>query len=480
MAHQEARLVGIARATIQQQALLAEGDRVVVAVSGGPDSMALLDVLVLLRAELGLWLCVAHLNHGLREAAAADAECVAARAAELGVAFHGGACEVLAEQDAHGGSIEMAARRARYAFLGEVAAEAAANRIATGHTADDQVETVVLGLLRSGSPECIAGMPAARPLEPGSEVTVVRPLLDATRDDVLHHMGRRGLAYCEDETNADASFARNAVRHHVLPLLSASDGEFRQTVLRATRKMRQLLDVMDATADLVVRGRDGRARVAVASVQVLHGLGLGRVMRKAFAIVGGRGEVALAAMHGVAALCEGGSGREAHLPDGVVVRREYEDIVFLKPGPRRVAAVQGRGRALRHRLPVPGRVPVPEGSVRLYAQTFVRRPRRWPEDDPWEEIVDLDRISGPLVVRRREAGDRFVPLGMTGTKKVKDFLIDERVPREERERVLVVEGPHGIAWVVGLRLDDRVKVTPQTRRYARLRAAELHPHYRRR
>ncbi|NQT50603.1 tRNA lysidine(34) synthetase TilS, partial [bacterium] len=448
-------------------------DRVVVAVSGGPDSMALLDVLVSLRAELGLWLCVAHLNHGLREAAAADAECVAARAAELGVPFHGGACDVLAEQDAHGGSIEMAARRVRYAFLGQVAAETRANRIATGHTADDQVETVVLGLLRSGSPECIAGMPAARPLEPGSEVTVVRPLLDATRDDVLHHMARRGLAYCEDETNADTTFARNAVRHHLLPLLSGPDGKFRQDVLRAAKRMRQLLDVMDATADSVVRGRDGRARVAVASVHALHGLGLGRVVRKAFAIVGGRGEVVLAAMHGVAALCEGGSGREAHLPDGVVVRREYGDLVFLKQQPTAGAPLPHRGEALRRPLPVPGQVAAPEGGLRLSAEAVERGPSRPVADDPWEEVVDLDKVGGPLVVRRREAGDRFQPLGLGGTKKLKDYFIDQHVPRDTRDEALVVEGPHGIVWVVGHRLDDRAKVTPATRHFARLSAAPL-------
>jgi tRNA(Ile)-lysidine synthase len=182
----------------------------------------------------------------------------------------------------------------------------------------------------------------------------------------------------------------------------------------------------------------------------------------------------MAASLGVAVLLRDGSGRQVDLPGGVVARREYDDLVVVKYRRHDGERLPGKGDAPRYPLPMPGRVAVEDADLRLYAETFLRGPQRWGEDNPWEEIVDRDRAGEPLIVRPREAGDRFRPLGLGGTKKLKDFLIDERVPRDERRRVLVVEGPNGIVWVVGHRLDDRAKATAQTRRFARLRAAPIH------
>jgi tRNA(Ile)-lysidine synthase len=461
-------------ATIQARQLLSSGDRVAVAVSGGPDSMALLEALAELRERLGLWLCVAHLNHGLRgRLAEEDAEFVAARARALGLPFRLGSADVAALRRRRGGSVEMAARDARYAFLEEVAAEVGATRVALGHTADDQVETVLQRLLRGGELGALRGMPVARPLSPRSSAWVVRPLLWATRAEVLEYLAQRGVGWRYDASNADLSFQRNWVRHELLPLLEARcGGELRAWVLGLTERAAELARAVEREATGLVAERGNEATVDVARAAGLPRLVRRAAARRAYGLAGGRGELAWRTLDAVEGLLEGDSGREVALAGGMVVERSYGELRFRRP--------RGRRPRVRVALDVPGRVEAPEVGLWVEAEEFPISDFRFPIADSalrgcgrLEELVDLEAVGERLVVRTREAGDRFTPLGLGAGKKLKDFLMDERVPREERERTLLVAGRCGIVWVVGLRLDERAKVTPATRRLARLRAGRL-------
>ena len=195
------------------------------AVSGGPDSMALLHALYALRDELGLHLAVAHLDHCLRgESSRRDAEFVTAQARRLGLALRLGRTDVRALRREVGGSIEMAARRARYDFLARVAAELEADAVAVGHTADDQVETIIIGLLRGGGLRALRGIPPERPIARGSGTRVIRPLLRVWRAELMDFLAEHGIGYRTDESNADTTFLRNWVRHELLPLLEARWG----------------------------------------------------------------------------------------------------------------------------------------------------------------------------------------------------------------------------------------------------------------
>jgi tRNA(Ile)-lysidine synthase len=234
-----------------------------------------------------------------------------------------------------------------------------------------------------------------------------------------------------------------------------------------------------AAATLINHVGSGRVRVELAPLRKLSRLHLARVVRQGFAAAGGEGPVSNEAVLGVAALLGGGSGRRVMLPGGVIARREYDALLFHRGGREEAEPVPRPGTAVRHPLSVPGAVDLPEAKLRVEAHRVAERPEQLPRGDPWDEVIDLDRAGEPLVVRRREAGDRFAPLGLEGTKKLKDFFTDEHVPRAERHRALVVEGPHGIVWVIGHRLDDRAKVTPRTRQFARLTARPLDPHDRR-
>jgi len=440
--------------TIRQHDLLHPCERVVVAVSGGPDSMALLGVLIELRQSLALSLHVAHLNHGLRGAAAdADAAFVADQARSLGL-------RVTVERAELGrGSVEHAARSARYAFLERVAAAEGAVAVAVGHTADDQVETVLEGLLRGGGLSALRGMPVCRPLGPAARV--VRPLLDAVRVEVMGYLTGSGMPWREDASNAELVFERNFVRHVLLPRL-----EERMPALRG-----QLLGMVPLADELsTVVERLGRARLHCADAEArLDADGLaasprlvGRAaVHAAYEAAGGAGDLRRRAVDAVETLSRAASGRQVALADGIVASREYESIVLAR-------RKQEPGR-VNLPLPIPGRAEAPEAGLWVEAAP-VDGPA---ESSPWTETVDRECVGESLTVRTRRDGDRFEPLGLGGRKKLKDFLIDERAPRPERTRQLVVTGDRGIVWVVGRRLDDRARITSATRRFVRLRAGRL-------
>jgi len=456
-------------AAIRSDDLLRAGDEVVVATSGGPDSMALLEALVELRQRLGLSLCVAHLNHGLRgPEAEADAEFVAARAAGLGLPARLGQADVAGERRRGGGSLEAVARRLRYRFLARVAQEMGAAKVATGHTADDQVETIVEGLLRGGGLGALCGMPVRRPLAGAPGASLVRPLLAVGRAQVLAYLAERGVGYRVDASNADVAFERNAVRHELLPALEGRlGGGLRGDLLGLARRARALAAVVDRQARRLVDGSSGEARLRVESVAAAPRLVRRAAVRLAYLRAGGRGELRRRAIDAVEALLEGGSGRQVDLAGGIVARRQYGQLCVARPG--------DADPVVDATLTVPGRVEVAEVGLWLEAEEMARQPGPLPcpAADPWQEVVDLDRVGPRLAVRTRRAGDRFEPLGLGGSKKLKDFLIDQRVPRDERGRTLVVEGREGIAWVVGLRVDERAKVGVGTRRLVRLRAGRL-------
>jgi tRNA(Ile)-lysidine synthase len=225
--------------------------------------------------------------------------------------------------------------------------------------------------------------------------------------------------------------------------------------------------MVEGEAGRLVAAAEGGAEVGVEALASRPRLVRRLAARRAYELAGGRGELTRRAIDAVEGLLGGGSGREVALAGGVVARRRYDELRFEKR--------DGAAPRVRVVLDVPGRVEVPEVGLWIEAEvvdTGQRRPA-YNADRLWEEVVDLERVGERLVVRTREPGDRFMPFGLGGSKKLKDFLIDERVPRDERERTLVVVGRSGIAWVVGRRLDERAKVRAGTRRYLCLRAGKL-------
>jgi tRNA(Ile)-lysidine synthase len=396
-------------ATARRRALFARSDRVLVALSAGPDSTALLAALAALRdaGELA-GLTALHVDHGLRPGEA-DAACAAAACARVGVPLRRVAVEVAA------GNVQAQARRARYAALRAEAARAGATRIATGHTRTDQAETLLLRLLRGAGARGLAGIPPRRG-------AVIRPLIDRGRDEGLAYLAELGLAWREDPTNATPRFARNRVRNEAWPALRALAPAAERALARAADLLRDDDRALDGRARRRVHEGTG---IEVAALRREPLAVRRRMVRRLWRNATGSGR-ALEAGHVEAALAllERARPGAAALPGGMVARCRYGRLEVLRP-----PAPSPEVRA----VPVggPGRYAVPE--LELLAEVRAGRP----EDVPW-----------PLELRTRRPGDRLRPEGSTGTTPLKEWLIDRKVGREERGGLLLLATPEGTVLAI--------------------------------
>ena len=457
-------LLSLVRATVARHRLLAHGDRVLVAVSGGADSVALLHALGCLRPEHGLTLAVCHVHHGLRPDADRDAGFVETLAARLG-------CPVVVERvvvpHRPDRSFEAAARTVRYAALERVARRMGASRIALGHTADDQAETVLMRLLQGAGPRGLAGIPIRRG-------RVIRPLLAADRPAVLAHLALHDLPHVEDATNRDPKPLRNRIRHELLPLLAAHGWPRIGAALRRTAAAsRELTDALDALlaprVGALVRPEPGGVSLALAPLSELPPGALKAALRLALVEVARRPEVrgGLRAPHleQLAALLDAPAGARVRLPGGLVVERAREALW--------VAAVGAPGR--RVALGIPGETPLPDIGGRAVVEAGGSGTGT---PSAWEAWFDADAVPGPLAVRPRRPGERVVPFGGDRPVRVTGLLAAAGTARVARTGwpVLVAGEPANetVLWVIGVRRAAAAPVTPETRNLLRVRI-ELDP-----
>jgi tRNA(Ile)-lysidine synthase len=443
-------------------ALIEPGQRVVVGVSGGSDSVALLAALSACALGLEAKLCAAHLDHGWRSPAEGEAEraAVAELCEGLGVELVSERVEAMSLH----GSREAGARQARYAFFGRVAAQLGASAIAVGHTQDDQVETVMQRILRGTGLRGLGGIPARRRLgrEQGG-VWIVRPLLELTREEGQDYLRSRGLAWREDPSNGDESLFRNRVRRVVLPLLrDQGNPRVDEALLRLASQAR------------------GASRVLAAQAAALHeGAGLSLAgLRAADSAVRAEALTRLAQRHA------GGGVDARHTRALQRVVRLGKGVLTL-PGGVRLGVVGSRLEPLAHRasktaslaapplaLGIPGEALDAHSGLRFSARVLpVPAPREWTTDPAERVLLDAGRAHGVLAIRRRRGGDRFWPLGALGSRSLKRFFIDQKVPRESRDEIPVVTLDDRPVWIVGHRIDDHFKVTPSTVKVLELRAS---------
>ena len=450
---------------IEEHGLFAPGDRVGVAVSGGVDSVCLLHLLRFLE-DYRLELAVFHVDHGLRPESGADAEFVRSLAADLGLPFFLARPEVRAHARLHRLSLEMAARELRYAELRRMARGFGAARVALGHHRDDQVETILLRILRGAGLEGLSGISPVR-----EDGLFVRPLLPIGRGEILRYAEENGLRWVEDATNREIEIPRNRVRHVLLPLLRA---EFNPRVDRALLGLaaiaRETLSHLEG--ELSLRWPELGIEPAPGGI-LFSGAGLSALptplarlaIRRLFARAGGDpGRLSLAACERIRRFAGGTGGARLCVPGGFVLARR---------GPALFLGRQRIHPPLPPReIPVPGEVVLADGR-RLLAEWWSGNLPKWTDVRGNEAFIDADRVVWPLFVRSRRPGDRFYPLGLGGSKKIKDVLIEAKVAREEREAVpVVVDGSGRIVWLAGWRLDDRFRVTEETKRLLHLTLRE--------
>ncbi len=434
--------------------MLEPGTSVLAAVSGGADSVALLYCLAALADELKLSIQVAHLNHDLRgEESRADQDFVRRLSRGLGLPFHTETAQL-----AGPGNLEARARRERYGYLRRVAGDCRAARIALGHTLDDQAETVLLRLLRGSG---LRGLSAIRPVMEGG---IVRPLIESSRKDVRDYLQSRELEWREDSSNMDLSFRRNRVRHELLPYLETHfNRRIRSTLANEAALARSASDFMHEAAarELHRIQRHGGTGTTVAAAELadLHpGLREG-VIRSLHAASGGV-EGSLTASHVVRVLelCEAGkSGRSVPLPGGVVVIREFDELLFLdrdRPPPSSYSLS----------LAVPGECPVPSASLRFTAELLDSRPTTIESVD--EAVLDAECVPFGLEIRTRLPGDRY---GALGGCRLNRLLMEHRVPLSKRGTLPLVASGRAVVWVPGLPPPRALLPGNKTVRWLRLR-----------
>lgn len=459
-----------------------------VGLSGGPDSVALLDSLLRLKDELGIRVEAAHLNHMLRGDEADEDQRWARELAEcLGVPFHSARIDVRKLAKRRGCSEEHAGRLARYWFFASVCLRTGCNKVALGHTKDDSVETVVMRFLKGTGLTGLAGIPPVR------RGWIVRPLINLDRGEIERYCRSRGLEPRIDRSNYDVRYFRNKVRAEVLPFLERVNPRFRDAVARMARLCRWDADFMDGLArrkaSLVCVEGDG-ARVELKRVLRLHPALRNRVLRIALRRAAPEAAHRLTFDHvaSVASLIEKGvAGQRVCLPGDVVaeLQRGYLKIYRQR---RRDKGEMRRGPTLESgvtTVQVPGTTYIPEFGITLEARLEESAgfedglPSRWAAravplrghtKDRWSAFLDADTVRFPIQVRSRRAGDRFAPLGLGGSKKLKDYMISQKIPREARDGIpIVVDSAGRIIWVAGFQIDDRNKITALTKRVLALR-----------
>ncbi len=448
---------------ITEHRMFRSGGKAVVAVSGEPDSVALLDILNLLKGELGISLHVAHLDHMIRgEESREDADFVRLLAEKIGLHYTIGKRDVPALASRQKLSLEDAARKARYDFLEEVAAQVKADRVATGHTLNDQAETFLLRLLRGSGTRGLSGIPPVR------DGFFVRPLLSTSRDEVEKYLHRYGIPFREDSSNRDLFYTRNRVRWELLPMLESYNPNIVSTLARAAdiiRNQEQYISLRANEALHRVLETEKPWRITLRRDEVLeyHVSVQRSIVIQSFVRLSGnalRFEDVARALNKI----EEGSGFVS-LPGQVKVQVYGNSIIFKK----------GKVEPFEVEVPLEGKVEIPEISA-LVQTRVLNAGEAFPLLDtgsPYLRFFDLAAISGRIFLRSRIPGDFIVPFGMEGRKKVKDILIDDKIPRILRDEAPILSDNEKVIWLVGLVTSDLCRVSPGTEKVLEVKFSEL-------
>jgi tRNA(Ile)-lysidine synthase len=459
----EERVLGF----IREHQLVSGGD-LVVAVSGGADSVCLLHILANLQKELKLKLHIAHLNHQLRGADSdADADYVAGLARKLGIPATIEKRDVKGYQKRERLSLEEAAREVRYRFLAEVARAIGAGRAAAGHTRDDHIETILMHLIRGSGTRGLRGLQPATLWRSGDDsLVIVRPLLEISHQETEDYCRQHNLAPRLDASNLSLSPLRNRVRQQLLPLLESYNPAIAEALLRTGRIAGDDIDFLDEQIarlwDKVIR-QEGKSLILDKAEFDRLPPTLKRYLLRASVekLLGSAKDVEMRHIEEMMSLAARPAGKRLNLPGGLTFAVEYErylltpDLSTLSPLP----PLKGE-----FKLKIPGETSLPGWRVEA---AIVGR-EKMGETDNFTVYLDPAKIGDRLTVRARKPGDRFQPLGLPQPKKLGEFMIDAKIPQAWRGRVPIVCSEKQILWVVGWRLGERAKVNRDTKQVLRL------------
>jgi len=457
--------------TIKSFRMLKPHDTVLAGVSGGPDSVCLLDLLTVLSRRMDLRIGVAHLNHGLRcTEADQDAAFVRALAAKYKLTFYEKKINVRNAAKNSKTSIEAAGRDHRYAFFHEIASNKGFSKIALGHHRDDNAELFLINLFRGSGPRGLGGIPPARGV-------IIRPLIQAERREIMDYLAENHLAYRSDHSNTDPAFLRNKIRHELLPLLKRDyNPRIEETLNRTSDIFRSEQSWIDAQIDQsleksTLTSSNQEQVLRIADLKDLHTAQLRRILRAGIKNIKGdlRGIRQSQVTSAIALLYQNRSEAWIDLParirivknkDKLIIRREPQHLRTSRPF---CAPPVYQYIFPLENLPVHLWIPEIQKTIILSKWQGCSLPDFNNPAIAGLVFFDLDHIRSPLTVRNPGPGDRFIPLGMKGSQKVKDFFINKHIPRPDRPFYPVVASGQNIIWLAGQRISEVAKLVAGTR-----------------
>jgi tRNA(Ile)-lysidine synthase len=466
--------------SIERFRMLRKNDAVLVAVSGGPDSMALLHLLSWLKDIYRMRLGIAHLNHMLRgEESDRDAAFVSKTAANFDLPLHAEKKDIRSLSRALGMSLEETGRTIRYEFFNKVSAEASYTKIAVGHQSDDNAELVLMNLIRGTGPLGLSGIPPV-------QGRVIRPLIEIERSDIISFLNTHSIGYVVDHSNHDLKPFRNRVRNELIPFLAS---RYNPRISRSLNRLAHISrddeqwvapHVETIYASSVVSRSGNKVVLCREALNRRYKGLLKRIFRRAcHELTGSHKFQTLYHMEKVCSLVENGPETGIDLPGRLRISRRGERVIVESTEFSEGPSESGEAVPFEFQLIEPGTYDLDACGYRLAIE--IRDAKRVIHTAKWqrksfsrlEAVIDAEKATFPLTLRNPKPGDRFQPLGCAGEQKLKKFFSDHKVPRALRKRCLVLADGRSILWLVGYRIEDSVKVTATTTRILHMQAVDL-------
>lgn len=456
--------------TIEAKGLIERWDKILVCVSGGPDSMALLHLLKDLIEDYNIKLVVAHLDHMLRgRQAIADANFVKKAAAKLNIPFIMERSNVRAIANSNKMSVEEAAREARYNFYQRAAEKIGATKIATAHTMDDQAETMLMRFIKGSGSLGLSGIPYKRRL---GDRWVIRPLLDIKRIDIEKYLKRRKISSRVDPTNLKTFYLRNKIRHILIPLLEREfNPKIKENLNLVAKNLSCEFNYLNAITHRLFKRLTSEMKAAIAvnvSDLLRQHVALQRLIVREiiYRLKGDLKRIAYKHWQEIESMLSGTGKTSIDLPDGLKVTKREGRLIFSKRG-----VTQKRITQLRKivKLDIPGEVIIPELGMKICSEIVRYTPKfKKGKKRKRTEYINGDSITPPLKIRIRRKGDRMKPLGMRSFKKLHDIFVDEKVPRELRDKIPLIVSGNRILWAGGVKLSEDYRIDKNTKKVVKL------------
>ena len=445
---------------IKKNKLICPKEHIVVGVSGGADSMCLLHILRDLREEYELQLTVAHINHGIRLEAKEDADFVAEMCEKWDIPYKEHQCNVIQIAKDKKCSEEEAGRNERYWFFEKTRKACGGDKIAVAHTMNDQAETMLMRLIRGSGISGLGAMTAKRDF-------IIRPLLAISREDVEAYCHQHGIDFKEDKTNKMDLYTRNRLRRHVLPMLKK---DFNPKVVEAVaqaalqlQETEQYLVVQTQSAyEAVVTTDNKGCMIQIEPFMAYHSVIQGRIIRLVIDHqIGSLKNVNYLNISDILELFYKQSGKMVHIGSQYIAIREHGSIRIMKQEKKSGFCVDlaiGKNDVVQCNKKVELRVYEDGESIQRHENAYTKN-------------IDYDKMNGNLQIRNRKSGDRILLKG--GSKKLKDFFIDEKIPKSCRDEVILVADDKYIIWVVGYRLSEAYYITNKTERILEIQIDDM-------